>query len=99
MDKEHQNPNQPKTFIVHGIAIFGGGSCPVDAFSADIDFQLVNGTEIEGITKIYCGRKCFIDKKEAEIINLQIKIKNKTADINSCFQMMEELEKIKNFMN
>ena len=41
----------------------------------------------------------FIDKKEAEIINLQIKIKNKTADINSCFQMMEELEKIKNLMN
>ena len=39
----------------------------------------------------------FIDKKEAEIINLQIKIKNKTADINSCFQMMEELEKNKKF--
>ena len=97
LDKEHQNPNQPEAFIVHGIAIFGGGSCPVDAFSADIDFQLVNGTEMKELPKIYCGRKMFIDKKEAEIINLQIKIKNKTADINSCFQMMEELEKNKKF--
>ena len=87
LEKEHLNPNQPDGFMVHNIAIFAGGSCPIDVFNAEINFQYVNQSKCLNIQKVYEDKNLFVDKDDGKIIKFYIKEENELNDKEDYFNI------------
>ena len=87
LEKEHLNPNQPDGFMVHNIAIFAGGSCPIDVFNAEINFQYVNQSKFLDIQKVYEDKNLFVDKDDGKIIKFYIKEENELNDKEDYFNI------------
>ena len=87
LEREHQNPNQPSGFMVHNVAIFAGGSCPIDVFNANINFQYTNKSRCLDIQKVFEDKDLFVDKDEAKIIKFYIKEETELNDKEDYFNI------------
>ena len=91
LKKEYMS-EETACFIVHRIAIYAGGTCPVDVFNADIRFEYRNDSKHLELKKFYDGKPLFVDTEEAEIINFYLKVNNQNATKEDYFIIRNKLE-------
>ncbi len=87
LDKKYQDPSNPEALMAHKISIWGGGSCPIDCFNAQIKFQYIKQSEVLDLEEYYGGKPLFVDKEEAEIINFYLKFNHQTAQKEDFFNI------------